>query len=98
MHAVIREVLTGYLHGKLSAEQLMDWVTSNLGEIIPSCDSRATLLFGHIFALLADFDEGRFSEGVLREYLARLYAMDGISVFAGRGTALQRLATEAATN
>jgi len=98
MHAIIREALSGYLHEKLSAEQLMDWVTANLGKVIPSCDSRATLLLGHIFALLADFDEGRLCESLLREHLARLYAMDGISMFAGHGTALQRLAAEAATN
>jgi hypothetical protein len=76
MHASIVEALSGYLHGNSTAEDLMDWVTSNLGQILPCCDSRATVLLGHVFAALAEFDEGACSEHALRSHLMRLYLTD----------------------
>ena len=93
MHIRIVEAVRGYLHGKSTADELMDWVTSNLGQILLGCDSRATLLFGHVFAVLAEFDEGVCSEHALRSRLMRLYLLDWHAI-----PAMSSIRTEALMN
>ena len=73
MSAIILEVIDEYLNGKLSVKQLMRWWAMSLSHIVQSSDSSGALLMGQLFVMLAEFDEGAFSEAVLRGRLARLY-------------------------